>query len=69
MNKAIAEYITLPNNIGLEYRIAVPPVMSTSMLIDNGNMPNEMPPTFKLVYRLVTRNLDGYLYKFMGAEQ
>ena len=69
MNKAIAEYLTLPTNNGLEYRIAVPPVLSTSMLIDNGNMPNEMPPTFKLVYRLVTRNLDGYLYKFMGAER
>ena len=66
MNKAIAEYITLPNNIGLEFRVAVPPVMITSMQHE----PNfaEVPPTFKLVYRLVTRNLDGWLYKFIGAE-
>ena len=65
-NNVITQYITLPNNVGLEYRIAVFPVFNISMLHEPDFA--EVPPTFKLVYRLVSRNLDGWLYKFIGAE-
>ena len=65
-NDAINRFITLPYNAGNEFRIPVLSVLSTSMIIKEPSY--EIPPMFRLVYTLVTRNLDGYLYKFIGAE-